>query len=44
MEKRININEIAPQAYKAMLGLEGYLAKTEISKSLKDLIKSGHPK
>ena len=39
MEKRININAVEPQAYKAMFGLEGYLAKSEISKSLKGLIK-----
>nr|WP_320057605.1 carboxymuconolactone decarboxylase family protein [uncultured Bacteroides sp.] len=38
-EKRININATEPQAYKAMFGLEGYLAKVEISKTLKELIK-----
>ncbi|MEG1021319.1 MAG: hypothetical protein RSE50_07370 [Myroides sp.] len=27
MTKRININKTAPQAYKAMMGLEMYLAK-----------------
>ncbi|PPK99949.1 carboxymuconolactone decarboxylase family protein [Parapedobacter indicus] len=39
MEKRININTVAPQAYKAIFALEGYLAKAEISKKLKELIK-----
>ncbi|WLD24645.1 carboxymuconolactone decarboxylase family protein [Flavobacterium dauae] len=39
MSKRININNVAPQAYKAMMGLEMYLANVEISKSLKELIK-----
>ncbi|WP_417362241.1 carboxymuconolactone decarboxylase family protein [Galbibacter sp.] len=39
MEKRINIHNLEPQAYKAMLGLEAYLAKTDISKTIKELIK-----
>jgi AhpD family alkylhydroperoxidase len=39
MEKRINISKTAPQAYKAMLGLESYLAQSEISKTIKELIK-----
>lgn len=39
MTKRININEVAPQAYKAMMGLEMYLTNVEISKTLKELIK-----
>lgn len=39
MEKRININSTEPLAYKAMYGLETYLAKAEISKTLKELIK-----
>jgi AhpD family alkylhydroperoxidase len=39
MEKRIDIQEIEPKAYKAMYALEGYLATTEISKTHKDLIK-----
>lgn len=39
MGKRINISITEPAAYKAMLGLETYLAKTEISKTLKGLIK-----
>lgn len=39
MEKRININEVEPQAYKAMYALEGYLATTQLSKTHKELIK-----
>ena len=39
MTKRININKVVPQAYKAMMGLEMYLANVEISKTLKELIK-----
>ncbi|QKJ64888.1 carboxymuconolactone decarboxylase family protein [Flavobacterium sp. M31R6] len=39
MEKRININEIEPQAYKAMYALEGYLAASQLSKTNKELIK-----
>jgi len=39
MEKRINISKVEPQAFKAMLGLESYLAKAEISGTLKELIK-----
>ncbi|WP_268224500.1 carboxymuconolactone decarboxylase family protein [Sinomicrobium oceani] len=39
MEKRINIQTAEPQAFKAMLGLEGYLSKVSISKTLKELIK-----
>ena len=39
MDKRININTVEPHAYKAMLGLEAYLAKSEISKTIKELIK-----
>jgi AhpD family alkylhydroperoxidase len=39
MEKRININEIEPQAYKAMYALEGYLATTQLSNTHKELIK-----
>lgn len=39
MENRININEIEPQAYKAMYALEGYLATTQLSKTHKELIK-----
>lgn len=39
MEKRININEIEPQAIKAMYALEGYLATTQLSNTHKELIK-----
>ena len=39
MEKRINIDETEPQAYKAMYALEGYLANSQLSKSHKELIK-----
>jgi AhpD family alkylhydroperoxidase len=39
METRINIEKIEPVAYKALLGLESYLAQTNISKTLKELIK-----
>lgn len=39
MQKRININEIEPSGYKAMMGLEAYLAKTPLSDALKELIK-----
>lgn len=39
MEKRVNIQERQPQAYKAMLALEGYLATTSLSKTVKELIK-----
>jgi len=39
MEKRINIANIEPAAYKALLGLESYLGTTSISKTLKELIK-----
>lgn len=39
MQKRINIAEIAPAAYQALLGLENYLASIAISSTLKELIK-----
>lgn len=39
MEKRININTVAPKMYKGMLGLEATFATAEISKTLKELIK-----
>ncbi len=39
MEKRIDISRTEPQAYKAMLGLETYLAKADLSVTLKELIK-----
>lgn len=39
MEKRINIQETEPQAYKAMYALEGYLQTSALSKTHKELIK-----
>jgi len=39
MQYRINISTLAPQAYKAMFALEGYLAQVSLSKTLKELIK-----
>lgn len=39
MEKRIRINELEPEAYKAMFGLEKYLNSTGLDKNLKELIK-----
>ncbi len=39
MGKRIDIHNLAPQAFKAMLGLEGFLAQISIDKKLIELIK-----
>jgi AhpD family alkylhydroperoxidase len=39
MEKRVNIQQVQPQAYKAMYALEGYLATSTISKAHKHLVK-----
>ncbi|RZK38854.1 MAG: carboxymuconolactone decarboxylase family protein [Pedobacter sp.] len=39
MEKRINIEETEPNGYKAMLGLEGFLATSQLNKTHKELIK-----
>ena len=39
MEKRVNINETEPQAFKAMYALEGYLATAQLPKTHKELIK-----
>lgn len=39
MEKRVNISETEPQAYKAMAALERYLATTGLSKTHKELVK-----
>lgn len=39
MENRVNINEVEPQAYKAMYALEAYLATTKLSRTQKELIK-----
>lgn len=40
MTKRINISQVAPQAYKAMLALEDYLAHSGLDKKLFELIKT----
>ena len=40
MGKRINISEVDPQAYEAMIGLEKYLAQSGLDKSLYELIKT----
>jgi len=39
MKKRVNINTAEPLALKAMLALEGYLAQTPLSKTIKELVK-----
>lgn len=39
METRININQLEPAAYKAMYGLEAYLAQTGLTHTQKDLLK-----
>ena len=39
MQKRFNIKEVAPNALKAMIGLEMYLSKASMSKTTKELIK-----
>ncbi|HEY1044888.1 MAG TPA: carboxymuconolactone decarboxylase family protein [Bacteroidia bacterium] len=39
MEKRININEVEPQAYKAMYALVNYLNHSSIGHELMELIK-----
>lgn len=39
MEKRINVGELEPLAYKALMGIETYLAATTLSKTNKELIK-----
>ena len=39
MEKRINIQQIEPAAYKAMYALEGYLQTSKLQTSHKDLVK-----
>lgn len=39
MEKRVNINETDPKAYKAMYGLEAYLSTSKLSIIHKELIK-----
>ncbi|GGC76518.1 hypothetical protein GCM10011387_32890 [Pedobacter quisquiliarum] len=39
MQKRFNIKAVAPNALKAMIGLETYLSQCSISKKTKELIK-----
>src|SRR6476661_1226331 len=39
MQKRFNIKTAAPNALKAMIGLETYLSQSSISKTTKELIK-----
>jgi AhpD family alkylhydroperoxidase len=39
MEKRVNIQQVQPQAYKAMYALVGYLATSTVSKTIMHLIK-----
>lgn len=39
MQKRLNIKEAAPNALKAMVGLEIYLSQSSLSKTTKELIK-----
>ncbi|WP_268224501.1 carboxymuconolactone decarboxylase family protein [Sinomicrobium oceani] len=39
MQKRLNIKEVAPNALKAMVGLEIYISKASISQKNKELIK-----
>lgn len=39
MQKRFNIKAVAPNALKAMIGLETYLSQSSISKTTKELIK-----
>ncbi len=40
MSKRMNLGVVAPEAYKAMLGLEKYLAGTGMDEKLYELIKT----
>ncbi len=39
MTIRIDISQLQPIAFQAMLGLEGYLAETELTPTIKELIK-----
>lgn len=39
MQKRLNIKEAAPNALKAMVGLEMYLSHSSLSRTIKELIK-----
>lgn len=40
MENRINISKIAPEAIKAMVGLEEYIAQSGLDKKIYELIKT----
>ena len=40
MENRINLSKTDPKAYKAMIGLENYLNKSGLDKTLYELIKT----
>lgn len=40
MKERIDFSKVAPKAYKAMLGLEDYLANCGLDKHLMELIKT----
>lgn len=40
MEKRINISEVDPKAYEAMIGLEKYLVQSGLDKTLYELSKT----
>lgn len=39
MTTRIDISQLQPAAYQPMFGLEGYLAETDLTASIKELIK-----
>uniref|UniRef100_UPI0018CFD95D carboxymuconolactone decarboxylase family protein n=1 Tax=Sphingobacterium endophyticum TaxID=2546448 RepID=UPI0018CFD95D len=39
MKKRFNFKEVAPNALKAMVGLEVYISQSSITKTNKELIK-----
>ena len=39
MENRVKMQEVQPAAYKAMYGLEAYLASSQLTKNQKELIK-----
>lgn len=39
MEKRVNLQQVAPKAYQSLIALEGYLAQSQLSKTLRELIK-----
>ena len=39
MTTRIDISQLQPAAYQSMFGLEGYLAETDLTPTIKELIK-----